>query len=235
MTERSGRLAVGLVGAGRVGAVLAAALGGAGHRIVAASAVSDASRERAETLLPGVPILSVPAVIAASDLVLLGLPTADLPGFVAGIADLDGWQPGQLVVHCAPDHGTGVLDPATRRGAIPLALHPILQFTGTSLDVTRLVGTWFGITAPAPVLPIAQALVLEVGGEPVVIAEEARPRYTEAVAVATSFSAAIVEQATGLLQDVGVPRPGAVLAPLIRSVVGNALARADPGADASPV
>ncbi|MCW2614769.1 MAG: NADH-ubiquinone oxidoreductase, partial [Frankiales bacterium] len=38
------RLTVGVVGTGRVGAVLGAALARAGHRVVAASAVSAASR-----------------------------------------------------------------------------------------------------------------------------------------------------------------------------------------------
>ena len=45
-------LVVGVVGAGRVGAVLGAALTAAGHQVVAAAAVSAASRERAARLLP---------------------------------------------------------------------------------------------------------------------------------------------------------------------------------------
>ena len=45
-------LIVGVVGAGRVGAVLGAALYAAGHRVVAVSAVSAASRDRAARLLP---------------------------------------------------------------------------------------------------------------------------------------------------------------------------------------
>lgn len=55
MTHHSGETAlrVGVVGAGRVGAVLAAALGAAGHHIVAAAGESDASRARIADLLPG--------------------------------------------------------------------------------------------------------------------------------------------------------------------------------------
>ena len=48
--------AVGVIGAGRVGAVLAAALRDAGHEIVAAAGESDASRNRIAALLPGVPV-----------------------------------------------------------------------------------------------------------------------------------------------------------------------------------
>ena len=45
------RLTIGVIGAGRVGTVLGAALVRAGHRVVAVSAVSDASVERARRLM----------------------------------------------------------------------------------------------------------------------------------------------------------------------------------------
>src|SRR4051812_50026591 len=68
---RPGRLGVGVVGAGRVGAVLGNALRAAGHAVVGVSAVSAASRERAELLLPGVPVLEGPDVVERAGLVLL--------------------------------------------------------------------------------------------------------------------------------------------------------------------
>jgi predicted short-subunit dehydrogenase-like oxidoreductase (DUF2520 family) len=123
-----------------------------------------------------------------------------------------------------------VLAPALAAGAIPLAVHPAMQFTGSSVDIARLAGTWFAVTAPAPVLPIGQALVVEMGGEPVVVAEKDRAAYAEAIETATTFSSSIVEQATGILSSIGVDSPGLVLGPLVRSAVENALQRAR-GAD----
>ena len=49
-------LRVGVIGAGRVGAVLAAALRSRGHDIVSVAGESDASMRRAAALLPGVPV-----------------------------------------------------------------------------------------------------------------------------------------------------------------------------------
>ncbi|HXR43747.1 MAG TPA: DUF2520 domain-containing protein [Pseudolysinimonas sp.] len=235
MSDRSGRLGIGVIGAGRVGPVLGAALGGAGHAIVGISAVSQASRDRAEAMLPGVPVLTVPELVERSELVLLAVPEDELPALVAGLAATGAWQPGQLVVHTAPGSGVGVLAPATAAGAIPLAIHPAMSFTGTSVDLMRLSGSWFAVTAPAPVLPIAQALVVEMGAEPVVVAEAARAAYAEAIATATGFSSAIVGQAAGMLRDVGVDRPGRLLASLVRSAVENALADADPGPLVDPL
>lgn len=225
MTRATGRLGVGIVGAGRVGPVLGAALGGAGHAVVGISAVSEEARERADVLLPGVPILGVEQVVERAELVILAVPPAELPGLVAGLAATGAWQPGQIVAHTAAEYGVGVLAPAA--GVIPLALHPALVFTGTSIDLHRLRDSWCAVTAPAPVLPIGQALVLEMGAEPVVIAEADRPAYAEAVAAAREFSTAIVAQSAGALADLGVESPGRVLGPLIRSAVESALGAAD--------
>ena len=222
-SSRDGRLGVGIVGAGRVGPVLGVALGGAGHALVGVSAVSEASRDRAEAMLPGVPVLTVPEILERSELVLLAVPEAELADLVAGLAAVGAWQPGQLVVHTAPGLGIGVLAPALQAGAIPLAIHPAMASTGTSLDLIRLRESWCAVTAPAPVLPIAQALVVEMGAEPVVIAEKDRAAYAEAIATATEFSTAIVGQAVGILREIGIDNPGRVLGSVVRSSVENAL------------
>ena len=220
---RDGRLGVGIVGAGRVGPVLGAALGGAGHALVGISAVSDESRDRAEAMLPRVPVLDVPELVERSELVLLAVPDAELPGLVAGLAAIGAWQPGQLVVHTAPGEGTGVLAPAAVAGAIPLAIHPALAFTGTSLDLVRLRESWCAVTAPAPVLPIALALVVELGAEPVVVAEAHRAAYAEAIRIATAAPAAALAEAVAELRVLGVEQPGRLLGSLVRSSVENAL------------
>ncbi|QKS14591.1 DUF2520 domain-containing protein [Curtobacterium sp. Csp1] len=226
-TVRAGRLGVGVVGAGKVGPVLGAALANAEHAVVGVTAVSDAGRDRAEAMLPGAPVLATPDLVERSELVLLAVPDDQLAELVRGLADAGIWQPGQLVVHTSPDHGVGVLAPALAAGAIPLAIHPAMAFTGTSVDLTRLRDAYCAVTAPAPVLPIAQALVVEMGAEPFVVAEQDRPAYADAVRAAVSFSTAIVDQSAGTLSGVGVERPGRVLGALVRSAVDNALAAAD--------
>lgn len=225
--RRPGRLGVGVVGAGRVGAVLAAALRAAGHAVVGASGVSDASRERIDTLLPGVPVLDVPDVVERSELVLLAVPDDVLPGLVEGLAATGAWQGGQLVVHTCGRYGVGVLEPARRLGAIPLALHPAMTFTGTSMDLPRLTDCCFGVTAPAPVLPVAQALVVEMGAEPVVVPEEARPLYHAALAHGANHLVTLVAQAAELLREAGVERTDRVLGPLLQAALDNALRSGD--------
>ncbi len=224
----AGRLDVGIIGAGRVGAVLGAALGGAGHRIVGYSAIADANIERAEVLLPSVPRLDPPEIVERADLVLVAVPDGELAGFVSGLAEIGAWRPGQIVAHTAPGFGVDVLRPAVAAGAIPIALGPALAFTGTSVDLARLKESWCAVTAPSPVLPIGQALVVEIGAEPVVVAEESRAEWAAALEAAAAWPATIIGDAIRRLGAVGVERPAAVLGPLARSALERALAAPRP-------
>jgi predicted short-subunit dehydrogenase-like oxidoreductase (DUF2520 family) len=118
--------------------------------------------------------------------------------------------------------------PAARRGAIPLAVHPAVTFTGTSMDLRQLHDAFAAVTAPAAVLPIAQALAVELGCEPVVVAEADRAAYGEAIATATEFSASVVRQATSLLRTAGIEEPGRYLSTLVHSAVDRALQDGSP-------
>jgi predicted short-subunit dehydrogenase-like oxidoreductase (DUF2520 family) len=220
----SGRLNVGIIGAGPVGAVLGLALAGAGHLIIGISAVSQENRERAEALLPEVPLMDVQEILQSADLVLLAIPDSELVPTVNGFAEAGQWRAGQIVAHTSPEHGYSALAPAAASGAIPLAIHPAMRFTGTSVDLIKLPDAYFAVSAPKIALPIAQALVIEMGGEPVVVEEDARAKYAEAYSVASSFSALIVNQAIGLLEEAGIDNPRGLLAPIVRTSVELALA-----------
>lgn len=223
-SSREGRLGVGIISAGKVGAVLGAALRGAGHQVVGVHAVSEASRERAELLLPGVPVLEVPEILRRAELVLLAVPDDALPDVVTGAAEAGHFQPGHLVVHTSGRYGTGVLTPAEQAGAIGLAIHPAMTFTGMSLDLQRMTTAACAVTAPAEVLPVAQALVVEMGAEPVIVAEERRGTYHAALAHASNHLNTITAQAAQLLEGAGVETPSRLLGPLMQASLDNALA-----------
>lgn len=215
---------MGVVGAGRVGAVLGAALQLAGHEVVAVSAVSEASRTRAADLLPGVPVLPVDEVVRAADLVLLTVPDDALPEVVTGLAAVGAFRRGALVAHTSGRHGLAVLEPA---GGLPLALHPVLPFAGTTVDLHRLHGTSFGVTAPEPLRPVAEALVVEMGGEPVWLTEEQRPLWHAALAHGANHLTTLVASAADLLRTAGVENPGQVLAPLLGAALDGSLRAGD--------
>lgn len=57
------------------------------------------------------------------------------------------------------------------------------------------------------------------------MAEEQRPAYSEAYEVANSFSSMVVSQAVGILAEAGVENPAALIGPVVRSAVEDALSK----------
>jgi predicted short-subunit dehydrogenase-like oxidoreductase (DUF2520 family) len=222
---------IGIIGAGRVGAVLGAALVAAGKHVAAVSAVSDASRARAAAMLPGVPVLPPDRVAAEADLLLLAVPDDVLAGLVAGLADVGGHRgalaPGALVAHVSGRHGLAVLAPAVARGARALAAHPAMTFTGTSADLARLPGTTFAVTAAAEAAELGRSLVELLGGVPVAVPEAARPLYHAALAHGANHLTTLVGSAAGLLRAAGLGDPAGVLRPLLAAALDNALRAGD--------
>jgi predicted short-subunit dehydrogenase-like oxidoreductase (DUF2520 family) len=223
------RLAVGVIGAGRAGTALGAALARAGHAVVAASAVSDASVRRARAAFPGAVLTEPGQVLGHADLVLLTVPDDALPALVSGLAATGAPVEGRMLAHASGRYGVAVLEPAVRLGALPLALHPVMTFTGRGDDVERLTGTCFGVTAPEALRTVAEALVIEMGGEPVFIAEEHRDLYHAALASAANHLVALVAQAADLLRAAGAADPGRLLGPLLSAALDNALRFGDAG------
>ena len=226
-TQRPARLDVGIVGTGRVGAVLGAALQQAGHRLVAVSGVSEQSRARAAELLPGIPVTSVEEVVRRAELVLLTVPDDALPELIAGLSATGSWQAGQLVVHTSGRYGAAIFDAAAGHHVLGMALHPVMTFTGTSMDVVRLADCCFGITAPEPLRPAAEALVVEMGAEPVWIQEQDRPMYHAGLAHGANHLVTLVAQAMQVVGSAGVQEPQRLIAPLLQAALDNALRLGD--------
>jgi predicted short-subunit dehydrogenase-like oxidoreductase (DUF2520 family) len=227
---RPARLAVGVVSAGRVGAVLGAALAGAGHHVVATSAISRPSLHRAATLLPDVPIAAPDEVVKRADLVLLAVPDDVLPGLVRGLASAGCFRPGQIVVHTSGSHGIAVLAPAGEHGVLPLALHPVMTFTGRPEDVQRLAACPVGVTAAEHddvAWSVGEALVVEIGAEPIRVPEQVRPLYHAALAHGANHLITLVRDCAELLDKAGIRPAERLVAPLLSAALDNALRHGD--------
>lgn len=218
---------IGVVGAGRVGAVLSAALRAAGHEIVAAAGESTASRDRIATLLPGVPGAKPTDVARSCDLLLLTVPDDMLENVVTTLVGARAIREGQVVCHTSGRHGLAVLDSASTIGARPIAMHPAMTFTGTALDLDRLPGCVFGMTAGAAERALAESLVADLGGTSVWVPEDKRTLYHAGLAHGANHLVTLVSQAMELLAASGAEDPAAMLRPLLDAALDNALTSGD--------
>lgn len=220
---KQGRLNIGLIGSDVVGVAIAQALQGAGHLVIGIAKAQQS--DELSALLPTVKFLSTEELLDQADLILLAVAAVEISATVSDLVDSGRLRGGQIIVHLAPGFNLEILKPATMLGLIPLAIHPAMAFTGTSMDLKRIKESYFAVSAPAVALPIAQALVIEMGAEPLIIDDSQRASYAEAIEVAGNFSAMIVNQAIGLLLQAGVENASAVIAPVIESAVDQALSK----------
>lgn len=238
---RPARLTIGVISAGRVGTALGFALERAEHIVAGCSAVSSASRQRAQRWLPDTPVLPVDEVASRAELLLLAVPDAELPALVTGLAATGAVRANTIVVHTSGANGIGVLAPLAEQGCIVLAIHPAMTFAGSDEDIDRLRGTCFGITAADEIgYAIAQSLVLEIGGEPFRVREDARTLYHAALAHGGNHVTTVLLDAVEALraalwgqellgQEPVSDTPGGlaerIIGPLARASLENALQR----------
>lgn len=233
---RPARLKVGVISAGRVGTALGVALERVDHVVVACSAISEESRQRARRRLPDTPVRPAHDVAGDAELLVLSVPDTELAGIVSGLAATGAVRAGTIVVHTSGASGIGVLAPLTEQGCLPLAIHPAMTFTGADEDIERLADSCFGITAADEIgYAIAEALTLEIGAEPFRVDETTRTLYHAALCHGGNHVVTVIDDALAALRAALPGRLGAtevadpdgiaerVLGPLVRAALANTL------------
>lgn len=194
------RLSVGIISAGKVGVALAEAFALAGHHVHGIYAHSARSEKLASQRIPNIPRINLDSTAHAA-LVVLAVPDPKLPEVVEEVAQHT--RDGQIVAHVSGAFGCEVLQPITDTGALPLALHPAMTFTGTPADSERLDSCAWGVTSDSEVGDVvAQTLVASLGGVPVAIPEHRRAAYHAAMAHAANHLVTLLTDAQEILDRV---------------------------------
>jgi predicted short-subunit dehydrogenase-like oxidoreductase (DUF2520 family) len=134
------------------------------------------------------------------------------------------------VVHTSGAHGIAVLAPASEHGVLPLALHPVMTFTGRVEDVARLAGASAGVTAAEgdeAAWSVGEALVVEMTADPVRVPESMRPLYHAALAHGANHLVTLVRDCVDTLERAGISPAERLVAPLLSAALDNALRHGD--------
>lgn len=220
---REQTLNVGVIGMGHVGPAIASTMRAAGATIVGVSAYSAAARERADVMLPGVEVLEPSEVARQSQVLFVAVPDSHIAPLVEELVEARAIRPGSVVVHLSGALGTEPLESAANIGALTIALHPVMTFSGTSLDILRLLGCPIAYTCSAVARPVALALIQQLGGEPVEVAEEDRSLYHAALAHVANHLVTLIVQGSQVLGTVGIDEPADVMRPLVEAATIRAL------------
>ncbi|MCE0447644.1 DUF2520 domain-containing protein [Streptomyces tricolor] len=102
-----------------------------------------------------------------------------------------------------------------------------MTFTGTPVDVQRLAGCSFGVTAPEEPRAGRRGPGDRDGRRAGVISEQNRPLYHAALALGANHLVTLIAQSMELLRAAGVAAPDRMLGPLLGAALDNALRSGD--------
>lgn len=167
-----------VIGAGRAGTSLAAALGRAGWDVVGLFGRGEA----------------VAGALADVDLLVIATPDGAIAEVAAAVAP----DERSVVAHLAGSLGLDVLAPHRRTAA----LHPLVSLPDAEVGARRLAGgAWFAVAGD----PIVQRAVADLGGRWFEVADHDRATYHAAAAVASNHLVALLGQVARLADGIGVP------------------------------
>jgi len=235
MTTDPPRLSVAIVGPGRAGTAVGAALARAGHRVLAVGGGSDQSRQQFVAHVAGARQFADPgdAVVDAT-LVVIAVPDDVLVEVVTDLAVRNRFREGTSVVHLSGALGLEPLRRATLVGCRTAALHPAQTLTLDPFDPEALIGAAWAVTAREGDRAWARELVTQLGGDPHDVGDDVRVLYHAALALGSNVVGAAVAMARQLLLAARVDDPAAFLEPLVDASVSNAM-RAGAKAVTGPV
>jgi predicted short-subunit dehydrogenase-like oxidoreductase (DUF2520 family) len=200
---------VGVVGRGRLGTAITAALRDAGYRVGEPAGRGE---------------------VPAGEAILLCVPDAEIPAAAEAVA---GRAP--LVGHTSGATPLTALEPARRAGAELFGLHPLQTVTG---EDTRFAGCGCAVAGSTPGALLAAArIATELGMASFTVEDSQRPAYHAAASISSNFLVTLQAEAETLAASAGIRGFDArrMLGPLVRTTVENWIALGPERALTGPV
>lgn len=212
---------IAVLGAGRVGTVLAVLWSRAGHRIVAVAGGHE-TRERAAMHLPGVPVLDPVEASQDAEVVVIATPDASIAEVCERVARAGSIRSGSSVAHVSGATGLDALDAATSIGATTFSIHPLQTIPSVEAGVDRIPGAGFAVTATTEHgEALGFRLAEDAGGRPFRLADDMKALYHSAGVFASNYFVTITAIAQQIEAEAGVPDAGEYLATLQDATLEN--------------
>ena len=199
MTLRAGSVEpVVLVGAGRAGRALTAALRAAGMRHALVDRTDIVEQH-------GPPVFTSRAdAVQQARAILVAVRDGQLDVALDELRLQDGVQRGQVVLQVSGSAEPAARNRITADGVHYGTFHPLLPLIDPSLAAFRLQGSVIGIEGDEWAYEVAARLAHRLGATTIEIPREERAAYHAAAVIASNFPVTLAALAEGLLSRVGV-------------------------------
>jgi predicted short-subunit dehydrogenase-like oxidoreductase (DUF2520 family) len=224
---------IGILGAGRLGTLLARALVLAGQEV---TVVWSRDAERAAALARSLGRCRSRAIaqsaVDAADLIFITTPDDVIERFACSLE----WWRGQSVVHCSGALDTSVLSTAAEVGADIGSFHPLQSITEAS-GPEALRGVSIAIEARGLMRVRLADIARSLGSYPITLNPGSKARYHAGATIASNYLVTLASCATELLESAGLSQEEALAAllPLMRGTLENLSSLGLPDALTGPI
>jgi predicted short-subunit dehydrogenase-like oxidoreductase (DUF2520 family) len=233
------KLALGFIGAGRVGTGLASGFARAGVEVIAVASRSAASAQALAKRVPGARVCAPQEVADCADIVFLTVPDDALEAVASSIK----WRRGSACVHCSGAAELDALEKAVADGALAGGFHPLHMFGEAGESPGALAGCAIALAGPDALVEKLERLAHALDAKPLRLPEGGRALYHAAANFSGAFVIALVQETIALWGKLGIAETEALAAllPLLRGTadnleklgaaggLGSAIARGDVG------
>jgi predicted short-subunit dehydrogenase-like oxidoreductase (DUF2520 family) len=221
-----------IVGAGRLGTVLGAALVRRGWTAAAiVDKDSGAARESRRIIGRGKAVPSCLALpgkgpdrkVRLGDVVIIAVPDDAVGRVAAGLARSGMSWAGRFVFHTSGLLPARVLEPLRKRGAHIASVHPVQSFPRKDAPASIFRGITWGVEGDPAAVAAAEEMVRSLRGNVLLLSEKDKPLYHAACGLASNAMIALEWTASGLLGAAGIGEKAAtgMLFPLVQGTLQN--------------
>ena len=207
-----------IIGTGRLGRSLAAALQKAGYDL---KYIASAESKSAETTaqLTGAKIITPPySVLDEAGLIFITVPDRVISEIARSLAGTIDDFTGRHILHCSGILTSEVLAPLREKGASTLSFHPLQTFP-QEIDAGRFQDIYIALEGED--ILFGQKVAQDLGGKPFRIKAENKALYHAAACTASNYLIALAAAAGDMMEAAGLdPESGIeILLPLIAGTV----------------
>jgi predicted short-subunit dehydrogenase-like oxidoreductase (DUF2520 family) len=213
-----------VVGAGRLGTPLAAALVRRGWKLaIIVDKDARAARESRRIIGRGRAAVSLATAARAQGAVIIAVPDDVVGRVAAALARTGGTWAGRVVLHTSGVLPARVLQPLAKQGARVASLHPIQSFPKKDLPASIFKGITWGVEGDPAGVEAACEIVGALRGNVLLLSERNKPLYHAACSLASNALVALEGTAAGVLRAAGIEEKDAagMLGPLVQGTLQN--------------
>jgi predicted short-subunit dehydrogenase-like oxidoreductase (DUF2520 family) len=213
-----------IVGAGRLGTVLGAALVRRGWTAAAiVDTDAEAAQESRRIIGRGKAAAGLGGTARPGDVVIIAVPDDAVGRVAAGMARSGGTWAGRFVFHTSGLLPARVLEPLRKRGACVASVHPIQSFPRKDAPASIFTGITWGVEGDPAAVAAAEEMVRNLRGNILLLSEKDKPLYHAACSLASNALIALEWTASRMLGAAGIGEEAAagMLFPLVQGTLQN--------------